>query len=40
MGKLAVVGHDDVGQWFYVFVYPFSFIPLPFYRLLSNTNKM
>lgn len=23
MGKLAVVGHDDVGQWFYVFVYPF-----------------
>lgn len=20
MGKLAVVGHDDVGQWFYVFV--------------------
>ena len=21
MGKLAVVGHDDVGQWFYVFVH-------------------
>ena len=40
MGKLAVVGHDDVGQWFYVFVYPFSFTPLPFYRLLSNQNKM
>nr|DAH96003.1 MAG TPA: hypothetical protein [Caudoviricetes sp.] len=40
MGKLAVVVHDDVGQWFYVFVYPLSFIPLPFYRLLSNSNKM
>lgn len=23
MGKLAVVGHDDVRQWLYVFVYPF-----------------
>lgn len=40
MGKLAVVGHDDVGLRFYVFVYPFSFLPLPFYRLLSNLNKM
>lgn len=39
MGKLAVVVHDDVEQWFYVFVYPLSFIPLPFYRLLSNSNK-
>lgn len=39
MGKLAVVGHDNVGQWFYVFVYPFSFIPLPFCRLLFNINN-
>lgn len=21
MGELAVVSHDDVGQWFYVFVF-------------------
>lgn len=34
MGKLAVVGQDDVGLRFYV-----SYVSLPFYRIVSNLNK-
>jgi hypothetical protein len=38
MGKLAVVGHDDVRQWFYVFVYPFRFTVAVLQTLLFNSK--
>ena len=39
MGKLAVVGHDDVGQWFYVFVYPYRFT-VAVLQIIVELNKM